>query len=135
MGPGGDDRPRARMLVLSTTLPSDPAAASQSRAFVAKALTAWQIRDELSDDILLSCSELVTNAVEHGDGEVSLRLRHDTESVELQVGDEGGGTPEVHPFGVRSERSRGLAIVEALASDWGWSRSDRGKSVWARFAL
>jgi anti-sigma regulatory factor (Ser/Thr protein kinase) len=121
--------------VLNTTLPRAAEAAGQARAFVAKALSAWQVGAELTDDILLACSELVTNAVEHGDGSITLGMRHDGANVQLRVGDQGGGTPLVHPFGPRSARSRGLAIVEALSTDWGWSRADSGKSVWATFRL
>jgi len=118
---------------VATTLPRAAEAAGLARAFTAKALAAWQIAADLVDDILLSCSELVTNAVEHGAGVITLVLRKVGAEVELRVGDEGGGTPEAHPFGARSARSRGLAIVQALSFEWGVRTEERGKSVWARF--
>ena len=33
------------------------------------------------------------------------------------------------------EGSRGLAIVEALADEWGYQRVSEGKIVWARLAI
>lgn len=131
------DRAPVRVLVLSTTLPRTAAAAGQARAFVTKALAAWHVGPALADDLLLAVSELVTNAVEHGDGEVRLRLRNEGAAIHLRVGDQGGGTPVVHPFGPRSERSRGLAIVQALSTDWGWcvDAKTQGKWVWASFAF
>jgi anti-sigma regulatory factor (Ser/Thr protein kinase) len=124
-----------RVFEVATSLPRAAEAAGLARAFTAKALAGWGMTDEVTDDILLACSELVTNAVEHGSGMVTLVLRHDGPLVELRVGDEGDGTPEAHPFGPRSPRSRGLAIVQALSAEWGWSRGEAGKSVWARFQV
>jgi anti-sigma regulatory factor (Ser/Thr protein kinase) len=124
-----------RAFEVATSLPRAAEAAGLARAFTAKTLAAWGMTADVTDDILLACSELVTNAVEHGAGMVSLVLRHDGPLVELRVGDEGGGVPEAHPFGPRSVRSRGLAIVQALSAEWGWSPGEDGKSVWARFQV
>jgi anti-sigma regulatory factor (Ser/Thr protein kinase) len=132
---GVDGVSAMRVHEVATTLPRAAEAAGHARAFTAKALAAWGMAAELTDDILLACSELVTNAIEHGTGVITLVLRHDGPLVELRVGDEGGGTPEAHPFGPRSARSRGLAIVQALSAEWGWSPGETGKSVWARFQV
>lgn len=124
-----------RAYEVATSLPRAAEAAGLARAFAAKALATWGMAAEVTDDILLACSELVTNAIEHGSGVVTLVLRHDGPLVELRVGDEGGGTPAAQPFGPKSARSRGLAIVQALSAEWGWSPGPAGKSVWARFQI
>jgi anti-sigma regulatory factor (Ser/Thr protein kinase) len=72
------------------------------------------------DDLVLVVSELVGNAIVHGDGEVVLRLQLDGETVRGEVVDEGGGferevrVREPDDFG-----GRGLLIVESMTSRWG----------------
>ena len=76
-------------------------------------------RDEL-DRAKVMVSELVTNAVMHGRGVISLRASLDQDRLLVEVIDEGSGFERV----VR-ERSfeelggRGLDIVDAEASRWG----------------
>lgn len=77
------------------------------------------------DDLLIACSELVTNAVRHGDcgsATVSLRGAVDGDSVVLEVEDGGNGFawPVAHGIEdvvVHDENGRGLFIVEALTDE------------------
>ena len=65
----------AHSAIMRTELPADLASARQARSAVRQALAAWGM-DDLSGDAELLASELVANAVEHGDGQpVSLALR------------------------------------------------------------
>lgn len=87
------------------------------------------------EDMLLLVSELVTNAVRHGEPEVSLRLALRPDRVRIDVYD-GSDVMPVVPAGQPSidrPTGRGLLIVAATAADWGIERSgDRpGKTVWA----
>ena len=89
-------------------------------------------RDEqLAHDVELVVSELVTNAVLHGSGRITLTLRLLRGGVRVGVADLGPGEPrrlEVSPGG---RHGRGLFLVEAVAADWGVERlSDGGKEVW-----
>jgi hypothetical protein len=68
----------------------------------------------------LVVSELVTNAVLHGQGEVQLRLVVDGERIYGEVIDQGGGFErEVRQRGPEELGGRGLMIVEALSARWG----------------
>ncbi|MGG5811584.1 sensor histidine kinase [Falsiroseomonas sp. CW058] len=59
----------------------------------------------------LLATELVTNALKHGAGCITLRLAHDAEQAELVVQDEGPGFPP----GFDPARSQGLGMRVALA--------------------
>ena len=72
------------------------------------------------DTARLLTSELVANAVVHGQGAITLRGHLDSDRVLVEVVDEGNGfAREVrqHEFG--DLHGRGLAIVDAEASRWG----------------
>jgi anti-sigma regulatory factor (Ser/Thr protein kinase) len=87
------------------------------------ALAEW-CDDELDADELdkarLLTSELVTNAVVHGHGEIVLRAELDDHRVLVEVIDGGGGFE--HRARLRDMEDlggRGLAIVDKEASRWG----------------
>jgi anti-sigma regulatory factor (Ser/Thr protein kinase) len=68
----------------------------------------------------LLVSELVTNAVVHGHGDIVMRAQLDDDRLLVEVIDEGGGferTLRQHDFA--SIGGRGLAIVDTAASRWG----------------
>ncbi|HEX3788973.1 MAG TPA: ATP-binding protein [Pseudonocardiaceae bacterium] len=116
-------------------LPADTRSARQAREFVTSALDSWSVPEELVQDIVLAASELVSNAVEHGCGEVAMELGLGNDRITLRVRDESLDAPQRQPSDVRSVRGRGLAIVEALSVDWGYLPAEDGKWVWAEFAL
>jgi anti-sigma regulatory factor (Ser/Thr protein kinase) len=82
--------------------------------------------------IELLTAELVSNAVVHGPdaGAVRVEVRIDGATVRVGVRDTGGGVPTVgHPEPTAAS-GRGLALVEALSSDWGIQPHRDGKTVW-----
>ncbi|GAC1379883.1 MAG: hypothetical protein NVSMB48_04660 [Marmoricola sp.] len=83
----------------------------------------------------LIVSELVTNAVQHGDGDITMSLAPTDEGIRVAVHDYGDGRPEPRATDARSTRGRGLQLVQSLASVWGVSSTgDSGKTVWAQVA-
>ena len=87
------------------------------------------------EDLLVVCSELVTNAIRHGEGDdrvasVAVRAKVvDEDSVQLEVEDAGHGFSwpsgrGLGDLGAADERGRGLLIVEALTDDHGVSTDD-----------
>jgi len=75
--------------------------------------------DQLRTAALLT-SELVTNALLHGEGSITLRANLDEVRLLVEVIDEGHG---LHPAERRRDRHRvggyGLRIVDREASHWG----------------
>ena len=87
---------------------------------------------EALDDAVLMVSELVTNALVHGQPAIFLGLRQSTDRLSVAVDDFGTATVEM-AAPVRGQVSgRGLIIVNALATRWGVSATETGpgKQVW-----
>ncbi|WP_191248479.1 ATP-binding protein [Amycolatopsis deserti] len=118
-----------------TRLPEEAPAAGQARHFAASALRAWEVPPDTREDIVLATSELVTNAVEHGHGEVAVVLRQHDDRVVLRVWDEDLHVPVPRPAEQDSVRGNGLVIVDAVSESWGYETGANGKWVWAEFAL
>ncbi|MFD3875164.1 ATP-binding protein [Streptomyces sp. NPDC058623] len=86
--------------------------------------------DSLVDTAELIVSELVTNALKHGKGEVQVSMVLTATHVRLAVSSaHPGGRPEVRAAAPDDECGRGLALVEALSDEWG--TSDAGTETWA----
>jgi anti-sigma regulatory factor (Ser/Thr protein kinase) len=68
----------------------------------------------------LLTSELVTNAVLHGQGQITLRAQIDEHRVIVEVIDEGKGFErKMRRANYDDVHGRGLAIVDSEASRWG----------------
>ena len=99
----------------------------------------WEWRlTELSEAAELVISELVTNAVAASqrtgaDRAVQLWLLGDATRVLILVGDGSPQPPVRGEPAADAETGRGLFLVEAIATRWGWYRDDRGggKVIWA----
>lgn len=84
----------------------------------------------LHDTAALLTSEVVTNAVLHGDGTVMVRAHTGDGRLRVEVQDDGDGAPVLQDAARDSEGGRGLALVAALADDWGVEQVPGGKFVW-----
>jgi anti-sigma regulatory factor (Ser/Thr protein kinase) len=104
----------------SIHLPRDLSASSLARQAVREHLVDVLPAQTLAD-VTLTVSELVSNAVVHGTGEIELRIEADGESVKGEVIDEGGGFERQmrEEGGLDGVGGRGLLIVGQLAETWG----------------
>ena len=106
-------------LELHLRLPRHDSAAGIARKAVDHRF-ADKLGRERAGDLALVVSELVTNAVAHGQGAISMTVRMNGEGVFGEVVDEGGGFErEVRERGPEDLSGRGLHIVDALSSRWG----------------
>lgn len=123
----GSERPPGGADLLP--LPRTSAAPALARRHVNGACADWP--DEPADVARLLTSELVTNAVVHGTGAVTLVVRCDGAAlrVEVEDGDPTCPTPRTDPD-TAGENGRGLALVAALADRWGAEPHAGGKRVW-----
>ncbi|MFD5140690.1 ATP-binding protein [Streptomyces sp. NPDC058378] len=85
------------------------------------------------DAILLSVSELITNAHVHAHSDAQLVLTWDSHCLHVSVHDSGSLPPAKQPEDVTTTGGRGLAIVDALADDWTTHPQASGKTVTACF--
>ena len=104
----------------------------RSRRFVAEVLE--RSGASATDAVLLVASELVTNAVCHGAGEVELRVDVRGDEVRLEVLD-GGHARVVAPRAVAAPTAtggRGLQLVREVSRRWGSGFDAAGRTlVWA----
>ncbi|MGH3375701.1 MAG: SpoIIE family protein phosphatase [Actinoallomurus sp.] len=119
--------------VFSWTLDALPARVREARGLARDALSTWGL-SELSETVELLVSELVTNAVRHGAGDIGLRLIR-AGSLLCEVRDGGYELPTLRRADVTAENGRGLQLVTALAERWGSQRTPTGKVVWFEQSL
>jgi signal transduction histidine kinase len=85
-------------------------------------------------DAELIVSELITNAIDAHCGNAQLTLTVDDDTVRIEVEDDATGLPHLRKARPTDRRGRGLAIVAALSSRWGYDKLSGGKRVWAELA-
>jgi serine/threonine-protein kinase RsbW len=97
--------------------------------------------DDSRDDLLVTATELVSNAVRHArplpGGELCVSFRLSPLDVEVRVVDGGARThPHVRPVDLDSAHGRGMFIVSKLSREWGSRALGNGRQeVWARIPV
>ncbi|MGW0578825.1 ATP-binding protein [Streptomyces sp. NPDC002920] len=152
----GETPIRTPNLAVRTGLGSTPFAARRipaatnccyvARQFTRQTLRGWGLQG-ICDDTVQIASELVANAVRHGQARdacsespqtaVWLALALRPRTLLCVVRDPSQRHPQLAPPALLAERHRGLPIVNALSHTWGWTADTRtpGKSVWARVSI
>jgi anti-sigma regulatory factor (Ser/Thr protein kinase) len=106
------------MLTLNLELERDQAAPERARTMI-RGLRLL-LGAERTEDATLLVSELVTNAVRHGSGPVSLHVEADEGRGRFTVSDAGGGaTPALRETDGEHAGGYGLHIVDRIADEWG----------------
>jgi anti-sigma regulatory factor (Ser/Thr protein kinase) len=89
---------------------------------------------ELAATAQLLVSELVTNAVLHGEGPIGLRISRDKGMLRVEISDAGVHTARLVqlPAFPPAEAGRGLFLLDALATAWGTIPAGRHgpKTTW-----
>jgi anti-sigma regulatory factor (Ser/Thr protein kinase) len=124
----------------SWVLPGAPAAVARARLVTRETMVAWGAGDDTDvEDVVLMVDELVTNAVVHGCGPVTLVLRVEAGTLVGEVGDHAGALPDFAGCAGEGEwgreSGRGLWLVAMLAADHGVRRETAGKTLWFTRAL
>lgn len=85
-------------------------------------LEAWMADRALGPDTAyraaVAFSEVVTNAVLHGSGLITVSARIEPGAVECEVADGAPDLPVVYEAGEDDEHHRGLSLVDAMTSEW-----------------
>ena len=135
-------------------LPADESCASIARSLVSIAMTTLKLDRDTADDVILTASELATNALNHAR---SAHPAPQTSSPELWVWARTtprqqlvvsvfdtcrSAWPDATPRDLLDDHGKGIGIVALLAEAWGAHRTRAictgntpGKAVWAAFAL
>ena len=124
----------------STWMTFWPSSVSAARHLVRADLSTTELPQRIIDDSVLVVSELMTNAVRHAQplrapgrpDAIRLRWTAGPGRVSIDVTDGGGpDRPHVETAGVADVGGRGLAVVQALAIEWGVTRAGPAVTVYA----
>nr|WP_241265432.1 ATP-binding protein [Streptomyces boncukensis] len=96
-------------------------------------LERWDVRGPLAENVVLAVSELVTNAVEHGEGDVALRVQCADNELHVAVTDGSTALADLRSPEDEDDSGRGLLLVAVLAHRWG--TSDGGRTTWCVFRV
>lgn len=112
-------------------LPNHPASGRVARHAADAACHDWRV-PHVADDIVLITEELVANAVEHAGSQPRMTITFGTGGVTVSVRDDLPCAPPRPQLScVGRPCGRGLQVVTALATRWGVTPHDDGKTVWA----
>lgn len=115
-----------------------PTAAGEARRVVEAACRSWGIGHAIHPATIV-ITELVTNAVQHAATNLTVEAAYRRNRLSLSVED-GSRTPptpsdiaacgDVPPSDL-PEHGRGLHLVDAYSTAWGYRPTTNGKAVWA----
>jgi anti-sigma regulatory factor (Ser/Thr protein kinase) len=117
------------MTPTSRTLPRSPDSVAVARQLVHAETGRFDAGRR--DDASLMVSELVTNALHHGIGTITLRVEDEAGAIRVEVSDEGNVAVAPRPD-PGAHGGWGLRIVEQLADEWGVREGST--NVWFRLA-
>jgi anti-sigma regulatory factor (Ser/Thr protein kinase) len=111
-------------------LTREPTAAAEARRQVRAVIRAWRVPVDPDIAVLLT-SDLVTNAITHGDGEtVTLAIRCSSGHLRIDVYDTSRALPMAVDEPVGTQTGRGLVLVSSLSTEWGSFRTPTGEAAY-----
>jgi anti-sigma regulatory factor (Ser/Thr protein kinase) len=119
------------------TLGSGPSGVHEARRWAIEACAEIE-RDDLAECAELGVSELIGNAILHGEPPIRMRMRGTPEHPRIEVSDGSSRPPVIpdahtrHPIGDDPliTFGRGLDIVARCSTAWGADVDENGKVVW-----
>ncbi|WP_145497502.1 ATP-binding protein [Streptomyces sp. CFMR 7] len=115
--------------VFQAAFQRDSARVAEMRRATALLLQRAGLPKRLAGDVVLAVSELVTNAVVHGEGDVKLWVRVIDGEVRVSVTDKNPSPAVLKDPDSDRESGRGLHLVAALADAW----ESLGEETWCEF--
>ncbi|MDX3533741.1 ATP-binding protein [Streptomyces sp. MB09-01] len=112
----------------------EPASVGRARRVLTAQLSSWGLH-EVADTARLLVSELVTNALRHAHGPVRVNVRVRGAVLRCEVEDASPTGPVPRTANIDAESGRGIALIDALAQDWGSDRTTTGKTTWFELTL
>jgi signal transduction histidine kinase len=108
-------------LRISYQMAPEPVQVGRAREQARVALPGWGLAGH-ADLVALIVSELVSNAVMHGDGQIEVQLSYVRGGLRTEVHDEGRGRPVRRRPSADCERGRGLELIDGLIELYGGTR-------------
>ncbi|MFF4416082.1 ATP-binding protein [Streptosporangium sp. NPDC001559] len=108
------------------------------RDFLLRRASLAGLRDDRLDDLLIAVNEAVINVLEHGGGEGTVTVRHDADSITVDITDTVGalGRHDVPPRRpADAVRGFGLWLMSQLCDEFTIRRNDGRSLVRLRMCL
>ncbi|MFD3452009.1 SpoIIE family protein phosphatase [Streptomyces sp. NPDC058691] len=119
--------------VATWTVPPVAGAVGNMRSLARRQLDQWGL-EYLAFDMELIVSELITNAIRHGQDPIRLRLVLDRTLI-CEVSDAASTFPHIRRAATTDEGGRGLFLVAQCSHRWGTRYLPVGKTIWAEQVL
>jgi hypothetical protein len=121
---------------LTASFPAERESPGRARRLAACELRRWGHDEELVNEAILVLSELASNAVIHAGSPFTIRVQSRDSLLRIAVRDQC--PPLATANGARGLRVRaphGLAVIQALSTQWGVEDTADGKIVWAELRI
>ncbi|MFB4309639.1 ATP-binding protein [Actinomadura sp. GTD37] len=118
-----------------TALVKDSSSVPLARRFLREWYRHWGLPEGVIETGELVASELVTNGLRMKGAGVRVRFRSSLPVAYIEVWDANPNPPVPQVPSLDALGGRGLMLVAACASRWGYYPSDGGKVVWAELAV
>jgi anti-sigma regulatory factor (Ser/Thr protein kinase) len=117
--------------------PRHPAVSAAARRVAHEWCDQRLIDEDAARDVVLVVSELVTNALLHGQGRITLDLDVEDDDVLVRVSDKLRQGPPIvaHVPDMMSVSGRGWLMTQSIARTTGVTNTLHGKTVWAKIPL
>ena len=127
LGPVRSTRPWAR------TYRGTPASVPEARRFVGELLTGCPARETLMTCVSELCANAITHTASGRGGVFTVEVDCPRDGIaRVAVTDDGGASvPAAGRLDLMAEGGRGLAMVAACTSRWGFREAYPGRTVWA----
>jgi anti-sigma regulatory factor (Ser/Thr protein kinase) len=114
---------------LSRQFEPHPQSAGEARTLLRNALAAWGA-PLLYDSGSLILTEMISNALRH-EKSITVEFSYRPGHLHLEVTDSSTDLPERQSPGDDEENGRGLLLISALTTEWGFRPAPGGKTVYA----
>lgn len=112
-----------------------PASVASMRALLERLQVSWRMPGATDGVIELLATELAANAIKHAQSSMTVIVRYLGNVIRVEVGDGSRELPRPRQASDDDLDGRGLALVDALAADWGVLPTRTGKRVWCDVAI
>lgn len=92
-------------------------------------------REQLTQGLILVCSELATNALNHGHPPTVVRLLKNGSYILDIMDHDPDQIPAIATGRGLGEGGYGLVLTDMIASQVGWYSAERTKHIWASFPI
>jgi len=133
-GDGGPERwrrPPSTPRRATFLLHRDPTRLHDLRGVLGRLVSSWRLEECVDDGVLaLLTTELATNAIVHTEMAATATITYFGPFVRVDVHDGSARLAERRDFNRCDIGGRGMALVEAMAADWGSVVTPSGKRTW-----